>query len=74
MSLTLTLTTKMIYSKITKKSYCDRLTAKKALGGTKGFNEALKRGELLFINSDTIKANNELAKTINSHSPYENTK
>ncbi|GEM_PF-7095819 len=64
----------MIFNKITKKCYCDRLTAKKVLGGTKGFNEALKRGELLFINSDTIKANNELAKTINSHSPYEDTR
>ena len=67
----------MIFNKITKKCYCDRLTAKKVLGGTKGFNEALKRGELLFINSDTIKANNndnELARTINSHSPYENTR
>jgi hypothetical protein len=42
----------MIYHKRLNKYYKTRLEAKQDLGGTWKFNEALKNGDLVFINED----------------------
>lgn len=39
----------MILHTPTKRQFANRLEAKRALGGTKGYNRALKDGELIFI-------------------------
>ncbi len=60
----------MIYNHFKKECYESRWQAKKALGGTKGFNEALKRGELLFVDGNSVTSNSSIAvnhKTLSYH-------
>ena len=44
----------MIVHQTTNLYFDTRLAAKLALGGTKGYNEALRRGELLFSDGSSI--------------------
>lgn len=61
----------MIYNHLKKERYESRWQAKMALGGTKGFNEALKRGELLFVDGNSVTSNSSIAvnqfKTLSYH-------